>query len=150
MPTYAINKKARFDYEILDTLEAGLVLTGAEVKSVRKGNISLKGGFITFHGSVPMMTNVHIGAYKNAAKKEGYDPTRSRAILLNAKEIHYLREKMPEKGLTIVPLSVYTRGRRVKLEIGLAKGKKQADKRETIKKREIDREIRRSYNAARS
>lgn len=143
MATYAINKKARFDYEILDTYEAGLVLSGQEVKSVRGGNVSLKAGFITFHNNDAYLTNVHISPYKHAGKTEGYDPTKSRKILLKTKEISYLRGKLAEKGLTIVPLSVYTKGRRIKLEIGLARGKKKADKRETIKKREVNREIRR-------
>ncbi len=142
MATYATNKKARLDYDILETYEAGLVLSGQEAKSIRNGNVGLKGGFITFHGNTPLLTNVHINPYKFAGNLTGYDPTRSRKILLNTKEINYLRGKNQEQGLTIVPLSVYNKGRRIKLEIGLAKGKKKYDKRESIKKKEIRREMR--------
>lgn len=145
MPHLATNKKARFDYEILDTYEAGLVLTGQEVKSVRAGNVKLTGGYVTFHGDEAMLTNAHISPYKFAAKIEEYDPTRSRKLLLKHKEISYLREKLHEKGLTIVPLSLYTKGRHIKLEIGVAKGKKTFDKRESIKKRELDREVGRVF-----
>jgi len=144
MATYADNKKALFDYEILETFEAGLILSGQEVKSVRKGGASLKGSFVTFHASTPLLTNAHISKYKFAGNVPGYDPVQSRKILLNEKEINYLRGKLQERGLTIIPLSLYNKGRLVKLKIGLAKGKKQFDKRETIKKRELNKEISRS------
>lgn len=144
MPAYAENKKAYFDYEILDTLEAGLVLTGSEVKSIRKSTANLKGGFITFHGNEAFMTNVHVPKYKFAGTLTDYNPERSRKILLKDKEISYLREKSMEKGLTIIPLSLYNKGRHIKLGVGIAKGKKKYDKRETIKKRDLDREIKRT------
>ncbi len=144
MATYADNKRARFDYDIIETTEAGLILTGQEVKSIRNGNISLKAGFITFHENEAFLTNVHIAPYKHAGKLDGYDPTKNRKILLKTKEINYLREKIQERGLTVVPLSVYNKGRHIKVQIGLAKGKKQFDKRETIKKRELNKEIHRS------
>lgn len=140
MPTYAVNKKARFEYEILETFEAGLVLTGAEVKSVRDGNIRLSGSYVTFHHNSASLLNGHISPYKHAQQQD-YDPTHSRQLLLKAKEINYLRGKLSEKGLTIVPLSVYTKRNKIKIEIGLGKGKKTFDKRETIKKRDADREI---------
>lgn len=139
---YADNKKALFDYEILEKLEAGLVLTGQEVKSIRSKHVSLKGGFITFHGSRALLTNVHIPKYKFAGQLKNYDPERSRQLLLKDKEINYLRGKSQEKGLTIIPLSMYNKGRHIKLEIAVVRGKKKYDKRETIKKRELDREIR--------
>ncbi|MBT3817328.1 MAG: SsrA-binding protein SmpB [Candidatus Magasanikbacteria bacterium] len=145
MPTLGKNKKARFDYEILDTLEAGLVLTGQEVKSLRTGNIRMAGSYVTFHKNTPQLTNLHIPKYKYASNIADYDPERSRAILLKKKEIAYLRGKSQEKGLTIIPLSVYTKGRKIKMEIGIARGKKQFDKRQTIKKREQDREDRRMF-----
>ena len=142
MPVYAKNKKAFFDYEILDTLEAGLVLTGQEVKSVRSGGAKLVGGFVTFHKGEPMLTNVHISQYKYAGTLTDYDPTQSRKILLNEKEIRLLRGKSEEAGLTIVPLSLYTKGRHIKLEIGIARGKKKYDKRRSIKEREAKRRMR--------
>jgi SsrA-binding protein len=144
MPNYARNKKAHFDYEILETVEAGLVLTGQEVKSIRSGSVKLTGGFITFHKGEPMLTNVHIPKYKYSGHALDYEPERSRKLLLKQKEIGYLRGKSQEKGLTIVPLSLYTKGRHIKLAIGIGRGKKTFDKRRTIKKRELDRETRRA------
>ncbi len=141
MPTYAENKKAKFDYEILEKYEAGLVLSGMEVKSIRAGHISLKGAFITFHGNIAMLTNAHIAKYKYAGKALDYEPERSRKILLKKREINHLRGKMQEKGLTIIPISVYTKGRHIKVEIAICRGKKKYDKRESIKKREVHIEM---------
>jgi SsrA-binding protein len=138
---YSVNKKARFDYEILDTLEAGLVLTGAEVKSIRAGSVSLNGGFIVFHDNNAELINVHIPKYKFAGSLKNYEPERTRRLLLKDREINYLRGKSQERGLTIVPLSLYNKGRHIKLEIAVAKGKKKYDKREATKKRELNREI---------
>ncbi len=147
MPVYAVNKKARFDYSILETYEAGLVLSGQEVKSVRNGQARLAGSFVTFHGTAALLTNVHISQYTHASNTLGYDPTHSRTLLLSKQEINYLRGKSMEAGLTIIPLSLYTKGHYVKVEIGIAKGKKQFDKRETIKKRDTDREMKRSLKS---
>ena len=144
MKPYATNKKARFDYEILDTLEAGLVLSGTEVKSIRSGTVRLKGGFVSFHGNEAFLTNVHVPKYKHTGSNQEYDPEKSRKLLLKSKEIGKLREKSLERGLTIVPLSLYNSGRHIKLEIGVAKGKKKYDKRATLKKRDLDRETRRA------
>ena len=141
MPNYAINKKAGFDYEFLEKYEAGLALTGQEVKSIRTGHVSLNGSFVTFYNNQPYLINTHIPPYRFAGKLKNYEPERSRALLLKEKEISYLRGKIQEKGLTIVPISLYTKGRHIKLEIAVARGKKKYDKRETIKKRELDREI---------
>lgn len=143
MPTYADNKKARFDYDILETIEAGLVLSGQEVKSIRGGHISLKGGFVTFHGNDAYIINVHIPKYRFASAIHGYNPESSRKLLLKKKEIQYLRGKTAEQGLTIVPLAVYASGPLLKMKIGLAKGKKKWDKRESIKKKEMKREMQR-------
>jgi len=140
MTAYSTNKKAYFDYEILEKYEAGLVLTGSEVKSIRKGSVSLKSAYVTFHGNNALLTNVHIPKYPYSTLKN-YDPERSRKLLLKIKEINYLRGKSQEKGLTIVPLSLYNKGRHVKLEIAVVRGKKKFDKRESIKKRELNREI---------
>ncbi len=143
MPTYASNKKATFDYEILEKFEAGLELTGPEVKSIRNGSLNLKGAFITFLHDEAYLTNAHIGKYKNATILN-YDPERSRKLLLNKKELTYLQAKKHVAGLTIVPLSVYNSGRLIKLKIAVAKGKKQHDKRHAIKEREAKRDMRRT------
>ncbi|MFA6255025.1 MAG: SsrA-binding protein SmpB [Patescibacteria group bacterium] len=145
MPTITTNKKALHDFQVLEKLEAGIILTGPEVKSVKAGQINLKGGYISIDNkSQVWLTGVHIAHYKPAsAIQTNYNPSRTRKLLLNKKEINYLRGKEKERGLTILPISVYTKGNLIKLEVGLVRGKKQYDKRQTIKKREIDREIRR-------
>ncbi len=140
--TLADNRKALHDYEIQEKFQAGLVLTGQEVKSVKNGHLSLKGAFVTFHNGDAYLTNAHISKYKQAGNLKDYDPTHSRRLLLRKKEIRYLQGKSAEKGLTIVPLSVYTKSRFVKMEIAVARGKKDYDKRETLKKRDTEREIR--------
>lgn len=141
---YGRNKKARHDYEILDTLEAGLVLTGAEVKSIRNRSANLSQGYVTFHRGRPYLINVHISRYPYA-REVGNDPERSRQLLLKKREQDWLMGKSQEKGLTILPLALYTRGRRIKLEIGVAKGKKRYDKRRVLKEREQEREVRRVF-----
>jgi SsrA-binding protein len=146
----AKNKKALFDYEILEKFQAGLVLSGQEVKSAKNGQISLKGAFVTFHAGKPLLTGAHITKYKPAGDIPDYDPTRSRHLLLKKKEIRYLQGKFFEKGLTIVPLSVYTKNRFIKVEIAVARGKKTFDKREVIKKRDANREIKRAMKKAQS
>lgn len=143
MGTLAINKKANFDYFISDKYEAGLALYGHEVKSAKAGHISLKESFVTVHGKELFLTNAHITPYKFAGKLSGYDPARPRKLLLRKTEISHLIGKIREKGLTLVPLRMYTKGQLVKLEFGVGKGKKQYDKRQDIKKREDDRHIRR-------
>jgi SsrA-binding protein len=143
MPNLATNKKARFDYEILEKFEAGIILAGNEVKSVRTGLARLNGTFVTFHGNEAFLTNSHIPQFAKAMPDPGYNPEKSRKLLLKSKEINYLRGKTQERGLTVVPLSLYTKGRRIKLEIALVRGKKEFDKRETIKKRDSEREMRR-------
>jgi SsrA-binding protein len=141
MSNFADNKKAHFDYEILEKYQAGISLTGQEVKSVRAGQISLTGAFVTFHGKKAVLTNAHISPYKFAGALPGYEPTRSRTLLLHKREINYLRGKSEEQGLTIVPLRVYSNNRLIKLEIAVARGKHRFDKRESIKKRDLNREL---------
>jgi SsrA-binding protein len=145
MANLTTNKQALHDYQVLEKLEAGIVLSGPEVKSVKAGQINLKGSYISVDNkSQVWLINAHIAPYRPAASVQAnYDPNQNRKLLLRQKEIDYLRGKSKEKGLTILPISVYTKGSLIKLEIGVARGKKQYDKRETIKKREIDREIRR-------
>ena len=143
MKTIAENRRAGFDYEILETLEAGLVLTGPEVKAVRGKQMKLSGSFVTFHNGEAYLLNTHISKYKYSNVKD-YEPEKSRKILLNKKQIAYLTGKLQEKGLTIIPLSVYTKGRKIKVEIGIGRGKKQFDKKRVIKEREEKRDIKRA------
>jgi len=144
MPILAKNKQARFDYEILETFEAGLVLSGQEVKSIRQGQASLKGSHVTIDKNrEAFLINASVPAYKMAGKLTNYQPDRSRKLLLRKKEIDYLAGKLQQTGLTLAPLSLYTKGRNIKLEIALVKGKKKADKRKSIKEREEKRQIQR-------
>lgn len=140
----AENKKAFFDYEILEKYEAGIVLFGHEVKAVKNGNISLKGAYVTFHNGEPFLIGAHVGRYKQAGGLVGYDPERSRKLLLKKKEIGYLSAKYEEKGLTILPIKVYIKHSKVKIEIGVGKGKRQFEKKEKIRERDIERDIRRT------
>jgi SsrA-binding protein len=144
MPTIATNKRAYFDYEISDKYEAGLVLTGSEVKSAKTGHISLKGSFVVRKDSELYLVNASIPLYKFAGKVKDYNPTRSRKILLKKSEIKSLIGKMAIQGLTLVPISVYTKKRLLKLEFGVGKGKKKFDKRDDIAKKEAKRKIARS------
>ena len=144
MPTLATNKKGLYDYSIIEDFEAGIVLTGAEVKSVKAGQINLKGSYISIDGqSEAWLIGAHISAYKPAAgRQKDYQPSRQRKLILHRREVDYLRGREREKGLTIMPIYVYTKGSLIKVKLALVKGKKQKDKREIIKKRQIDREIR--------
>lgn len=141
MPTLVTNRHVKFEYDILKKFEAGIVLSGQEVKSVREGNISLKGAYATVTGNEVWLLNAHIGPYKKAGPLSGYDPTHTRKLLLRRREISELIGAVKTQGLTLVPLSLYTKGRRLKVEIGLARGRKQYEKRDVIKKRAVDREI---------
>ena len=143
MANYAENRKARFDYEILEKYEAGIELLGTEVKSVRGGQMTLEGAFVIVRGGEAFLINVNIPAYQQKNAPKDYDPLRNRKLLLTKKEIAELAGSEKNKSLTIVPISVYNKNRKIKVEIALVKGKKKRDKRETIKKRETDREIRR-------
>ena len=145
MPSLAQNKTARFDYDILETYEAGLALSGAETKAVKNGQVNLKASFVTFHAGGALLTNAHISPYP-FAKQTDYDPTHSRPLLLHKKEVYYLKGKSLEAGLTIVPLSVYTKNRLIKVEIAVARGRKEYDKRAVLKKRDVEREMRRMQN----
>ena len=139
MKVLADNRRASFDYDIKETLTAGLVLSGAEVKSVKSGNVSLTGSYVTVSANGASLINCHIGPYKYAADKN-YDPTHTRKLLLNKSEINQLLGK--EKGLVIAPLEIFQGARGLlKLKIGIGKARKKIDKREYIKKRESDREI---------
>ncbi|EKE19142.1 MAG: SsrA-binding protein [uncultured bacterium] len=147
MPTLATNKRARFDYELQDTYEAGLMLSGAEVKSVKNGHISLKGSFVTMHESELYLTNANISPYPHANQKIAYDPTRSRKLLVRKAEIKSLIGKLHVKGLTLVPLRVYTKRRLIKLEFAVGRGKKAFDKRSDIAKKEDKRNMERALKS---
>ncbi len=142
MPAIAKNKRAFFDYEILEKLEAGIVLTGQEVKSAKNGHVSLSGAYVTMRNNEAWLLNMHIAAYKKAGPLPGYDPTHSRKLLLKKNELNRLIGISQTKGLTLVPLSVYTARNHVKIEVGVCRGRKKFDKREHIKKRETDRMLR--------
>ena len=141
MKSLALNKRAKYDYEILETLEAGLALKGYEVKAIKIGHISLKGAYVSIKDDQAYLLNAHISAYQPKNMPKDYDPERARKLLLHKKEIQHLVGKSKEKGLTLVPIKVYTKKSRVKLEFGVGKGKKKVDKRQGIKKREVKRKI---------
>jgi len=144
MPTLSLNRKVGYDYEILETWEAGLALKGFEVKAIKTGHISLVGAYVVIKNEEAFLLNTNIPAYQNANTPQDYDPARSRKLLLNKSEIKSLIGKTQQKGLTLIALRVYTKRGRIKLEIGLARGKKKYDRREDIKKREAKREMQRA------
>lgn len=140
--TVVTNRKARFEYEILDKIEAGIVLKGTEVKSVRAGHVSLQESYATPHGGELFLEGCTIQPYEQG-NINNHIPTRSRKLLLHKKELTKLLKRVAEKGLTLVPLAIYFKGSRLKVEIGLARGKKLYDKRETTKQRDVERSLRR-------
>lgn len=136
-----INRKATYDYEIEEKTEAGINLVGAEVKAVRLGHADLTGSFIKIVGSEAYLINARIFPYEYA-RPEQYDPKRTRKLLLHKKEIISLKSKTEGTNLTLVPISLYTKGTLIKLELALGKAKKKFDKKESIKRRDIERDIR--------
>lgn len=136
----AVNRRARHDYHIDETFEAGLVLTGSEVKSLRDGKAVLKDSYGRLNRGEIFLFNAHINEYTPAARF-GHEPTRSRKLLMHRREIDRLAGKMKERGLTLIPLRLYFKRGRAKVELGLARGKKLYDKRATIKERESKREV---------
>lgn len=144
MATLITNKYIRGSYDLLDTWEVGIVLTGPEVKSVRARSMSLRGAYVILKENALWLIGAHISPYLPAkTNQRQYDPDRPRKLLAHKRELHSLVGKLNEKGLTILPVSVYTKARLIKLQIGLVRGKSKRDKREVIKKRDVDREIRR-------
>lgn len=137
---YCKNRKAYHDYEILDTFEAGIMLNGDEVKSIKDGQANLKGGFVDVIDSVPHLNEVHVSRYSNSARKT-HDPTRKRKLLLHLKEIEKIERETQTKGVTAIPLEMYAKQGLVKLKIGICRGKKLHDKRETLKRKAQDMEI---------
>jgi SsrA-binding protein len=148
MSTIATNRRARFDYELLNKYEAGLVLSGQEVKSIKTGHLSLKGAFVTIKNNEAYLTNALIPLYQFASANLEYDPTQSRKLLLKKSELKSIIGKKSTEGLTLVPIRVYTKGRLIKLEFAVARGKKKYDKRKSIAQRESQRKINRALKNA--
>jgi len=143
MKILAKNKKAYFKYQILEKFEAGISLIGQEVKSIKSGRINLSGAYLVLKKSEVYLIGANIPPYQPKNAPADYQPERSRKLLLKKSEIKYLIGKAKQKGLTLVPLRVYTKKGKIKLEFGIAKGLKKFDKRELIKKRETEKEIQR-------
>lgn len=139
------NKKAGFEYEILEKYEAGLELLGTEAKALRTHKGSLEGSYVTLLSGELFLLGAHIPPHQPGNASDEFDPYRSRKLILHKKEIAELASRMKEKGLTAVATMVYTKGKRIKAEVAVVRGKKTFDKRETIKKRDLDREQRREY-----
>lgn len=140
------NKKAYFNYEITDTYTAGMELFGFEVKSLRKGQGSLDGSYVTVRGGEAYLLGAFVPAFQEKNAPADYDPRRNRKLLLTKNEIKTLGDIEKAKGLTIVPISVYNKGRVLKIDIGIGKGKKKYDKRETLKKQDTERQTRREFS----
>ena len=145
----AENRKALYDYHLLETFEAGVVLLGTEVKSIREGNVNLRDSYARVEGGELWLHNVHISAYSHRGYAE-HEALRRRKLLLRAEEIRKLIGKVDEKGMTLVPVRMYFKNGRVKVAVSIAKGKKHYDKRETIKRRDADRETRAAMKERRS
>ena len=144
----ATNRRARYDYEILDTVEAGIALLGPEVKSLRSGGASLSDAWATVRRGEVFLLNAHISPYAQASR-ENPDPRRERKLLLHRAEISRLQGKVAERGRTLVPLALYFRAGRAKVELAVARGKRRHDRRETIRRREEEREVRRELRRGR-
>lgn len=143
----AENRKARHDFELMDKFEAGVVLTGSEVKSIRGGAITLKDAYVVFKGDELFLQNCHISVYK-ASSYNNHEPERLRKLLLNRSEIVKIISKIQERGFSCVPTQVYLKGGRIKFELALAKGKKAHDKRDAIKERDRDKQAREAMKHA--
>jgi len=139
----ASNRRARHEYEILDSMEAGIALRGPEVKSLRVGRANLSDSYAILRGGEVFLRNLHISPYQQAGR-ENPDPTRERKLLLHRQEINRLRSKVAERGFTLIPLALYWKDGRAKVELAVARGKRRYDKREAIRRREQDRETQRA------
>ena len=142
MKTVAENRRARFDFEILETLEAGLILSGQEVKSCRAGHVNLAGAYVSFHTGSPVLRQVKIAPYAYASDLKGYDPAQDRSLLLSRNQLLRLQKVTAEEGQTVIPLEVRV-GKYVKILLGIARGRKRWDKRARIKEREVQRRLKR-------
>ncbi len=144
MKTFITHRRARLDFEILDTYEAGVELLGTEVKAIRAGKGKLEGAHVIVRGGEAYLVGASIPAHQPANAPASYDPERVRRLLLSRKQIHELHQKSDQKGLTIVPIMLYSVGRNLKLQIGVARGKKKQDKRQSLKERDTKRDIERT------
>lgn len=140
MEIVSTNKKARFNYEIIEKVEAGIVLKGTEVKSIRNRNVSIGESYAQIKDNEVFLHNLHISPYEQG-NRENHDPIRVRKLLLHKREIKKLAAKVQQKGLSLVPLSIYLKKGKIKVELGIGRGKRLVDKREAIKKKTIEREI---------
>ena len=138
------NRQARHLYEILETYEAGIELKGTEVKSIRAGKVNLRDGYVLIRNGEALLINVHISPYEASSPYFNHDPRRTRRLLLHSKEIRKLIGQVEQKGLTLIPLKMYFKGSLVKILVGLGKGKKLHDKRETLKRRQDERDMARA------
>lgn len=143
MKTVAQNRKARHDYEIVDTVEAGLMLEGHEVKSCRAGNVNLKGSYVSLLTGSPLLKHAHISRYRFASNLDDYNPDRDRKLLLSKKDIERLVSATQEKGVTVIPLELRA-GKYIKVLIGLGRGRKRHDKRQKIKEKDVKRRLQQS------
>jgi SsrA-binding protein len=141
--TIALNRRARHDFQIISTYEAGIVLTGSEIKSVRDHKVQLQGSYARIRDGEVWLEEVHIAPYANAGYS-GHNPTRSRKLLLHKKQINKINELLGEQGLTLVPLAMYFKGGKAKVELGVARGLKRYDKRARIQERDVTRDIARA------
>ena len=139
-----LNRKARFDYEIFDTYEAGIALTGTEIKSIRNGNANIKDCYAIIKNNEAYILNMYIKEYAEG-NIFNHEETRTRKLLLHKKEIYKMRDAIDREGYTLIPLKLYFKGNKAKLEIGVARGKKTYDKRESIKERDIKRDIAKNF-----
>ncbi len=146
MPTLIDYKKAHFNYEILEKFEAGIELSGFEVKSIKKGQGSLEGSHVIVRGGEAYAVNIFVPPYQENNTPAGYEPRRNRRLMLSRIEIRKLADIESGKGLTIVPISIYNKDNLIKVSVAVVRGKKKFDKRETIKKRETDRAVRREFS----
>lgn len=147
MPIFIKNKKATFNYEILEKYEAGIELFGYEVKSIKKNQGSLEGTHVTIRGNEAFLVGANIPPYQPANTPKDYDSERNRRLLLTKKELSELEGLEGKKGLTIIPISMYSKGQKVKVEIAVVRGKKKFDKRETIKKKDVQRDMDREFKS---
>ena len=137
------NRRARRNYEITETVEAGIVLRGSEVKSLREAQVQIADGYVRFEGTEAWLQGVHVAPYLHAQEHSGHDPDRHRKLLLHRKELERLRAKVDLERVSIVPLSLYFKDGNVKVELGVGKGRKLHDKRELVAKRDAEREVQR-------
>jgi SsrA-binding protein len=143
----ADNRKARHDYDIEESFEAGIVLTGSEIKSVRDGRVQLRGSYARVYNDEVYLYEAHISPYEQSGTYFNHEPTRPRKLLLHRREISRIDGLIRQKGMTLVPLKIYFKGRRAKVELGIARGKKTYDKREDIAKRDAQRDIERAMKS---